>query len=243
MSAADATTRRRFLATLGGGTVATAGFAGTAAGQEPVTVRMGNNFFDPVGLHVQPGDTVRFELAAGAHSATAYPDRIPDGAEAFDSGVISEGAFEHTFDVAGTYDYYCIPHEGVGMVGRIVVGEPGGPAEQSPIPHGEVPDSDTIVAEGSAGESGSSTGGSGMPHGGMGPGMGGMGGGRGFGGWWLFGPLGALGLLAVPAAIYWLANRDDGGRSPEATLRERYARGEIDEDEFERRRSNLDERE
>lgn len=30
----------------------------------------------------------------------------------------------HTFEVAGVYDYYCIPHEAVAMIGSVIVGEP-----------------------------------------------------------------------------------------------------------------------
>ena len=30
-----------------------------------------------------------------------------------------------TLTVEGVYDYYCVPHEHAGMVGRIIVGEPG----------------------------------------------------------------------------------------------------------------------
>jgi hypothetical protein len=112
---------------------------------------MANDYFDPVGLAVEPGTTVRFEIDAGSHSATAYRDRIPDGATPFDSGVVSSGSFEHTFETSGTYDYYCIPHRSAGMVGRIVVGEPAGPAEGSSIPDGSVPDGETILAEGSIG--------------------------------------------------------------------------------------------
>jgi plastocyanin len=128
--------RRQFLRALGTGAVASTGLAQVASAQETPVVEMGNNYFDPIGLHVEPGTTVRFELAAGAHSATAYSDRIPDGATAFDSGTISQGSFEHTFETPGTYDYYCLPHKSVGMVGRIVVDSPGGPAEGSSIPAG-----------------------------------------------------------------------------------------------------------
>src|SRR5213080_74914 len=32
-----------------------------------------------------------------------------------------------TLTVPGVYDYFCQPHEAAGMVGRIVVGKPGGP--------------------------------------------------------------------------------------------------------------------
>lgn len=116
-------------------------------------------YFDPVGLHVQPGETVSFELVSGAHSATAYhPDntgarrrRIPEGAPPWDTGVWSEAGTVRnvTFETPGTHDYYCIPHKAVGMVGRVVVGEPGGPAEASPNPDYDLPPSERIVSRGS----------------------------------------------------------------------------------------------
>jgi plastocyanin len=114
-------------------------------------------YFDPIGLYVDPGESVTFRIDSGDHSATAYTDssvgsaerRIPDGADGWNSDTINRGGFEHTFSIEGTYDYYCIPHRNAGMVGRIVVGTPGGPAEDSPVPDGEVPDSDRIVEDGS----------------------------------------------------------------------------------------------
>jgi len=147
--------RRRFLGALGSGLVATAGVSGTVSGQATPTVSIGNNYFDPVGLAIEPGTTVRFEIDAGSHSATAYEDRIPSDATPFDSGTIFEGAFEHTFDTSGTYDYYCIPHQSMGMTGRIVVGTPGGPAEETSIPDGDMPDSTEIVDQGRVGIDGS----------------------------------------------------------------------------------------
>jgi plastocyanin len=115
--------------------------------------------FDPIGLYVEAGTTVTFENVSGAHSATAYSEgngpatttRIPEGGTVFNSGTLSgEGAtHEVTFETTGTYDYFCIPHKTLGMVGRIVVGEPGGPAEGSMPPDGDVPDSQTIVDQGS----------------------------------------------------------------------------------------------
>ncbi|WP_396613865.1 plastocyanin/azurin family copper-binding protein (plasmid) [Haloferax sp. S1W] len=248
--------RRQFLGVLGAGAVASTGISQPAKAQETPIVRMGNNYFDPIGLYVNPGTTVRFEIAAGAHSATAYENRIPSDASAFDSGVISSGGFEHTFEEPGTYDYYCIPHKSVGMVGRIVVGSPGGPAEESPIPDGDVPESETIVEQGAIAY-GSSTGGDGNSGGGtMGPGMGsgpgmmngrngGMMSGRN-GGW--FGGLpfvgGVLGLLGLVGGLLYLA-LGRGDAPPESdgsameTLQRRYARGEIDDEEFQRRRERL----
>jgi plastocyanin/uncharacterized membrane protein len=248
--------RRQFLGALGAGTAATAGLSRPVAAQETPVVRMGNNYFDPIGLYVEPGTTVRFEIAAGAHSATAYENRIPSDATTFDSGVISSGGFEYSFEESGTYDYYCIPHKSVGMVGRIIVGTPGGPADESPIPNGDVPESDAIVEQGaiaygsSTGDDGDSGGGMMGPGRGSGPGMmngrnGGMMSGQN-GGW--FGGLpfvgGALGLLGlVGGLLYWALGRGDAPpRSDDSameTLKRRYARGEIDEAEFQQRRERL----
>lgn len=85
-------------------------------------------------------------------------------------------------------------------------------------------------------------GGGGMTGGGYGTGM--------MGGWGLFGGgMGLWGLLwmvllfAVPLYVaYVLLERASGGkdRRPESVLRERYARGELDEEEFERRRDELE---
>lgn len=49
-------------------------------------------------------------------------------------------------------------------------------------------------------------------------------------------------IIGLPIAFVWLlASRGRGNRADARTvLEERYARGEIDEEEFERRKSNLD---
>ncbi|MFB6068918.1 MAG: plastocyanin/azurin family copper-binding protein [Halobacterium sp.] len=169
--------RRRFLKTTGAiatGSLATlAGCSGGGNGgddnatptsnpTETNTIQMvtgnGDYYFDPIGLFVEPGETVTWEIKSGAHSSTAYKEgngpatvtRIPKDAKAWNSGTLSEAGatFEHTFEVKGTYDYFCIPHKSLGMVGRIVVGEPGGPAEGSMPPDGKVPQSDAIVQQG-----------------------------------------------------------------------------------------------
>lgn len=132
---------------------------GEADGLNVAMVTDGNEYyFEPIGLHVELGETVTFVNESGSHSSTAYHERvdaagttrIPDGAEPWDSGTLSgeSETFEHTFDTAGSYDYFCVPHRSMEMVGRIVVGDPGGPAEGSMPSDGEVPDSDTIVDRG-----------------------------------------------------------------------------------------------
>jgi len=120
-------------------------------------------YFQPKGLLVEPGATVRFVIASGSHSTTAYhpdngdqPLRIPEAADPWDSGIVEESddPFEVTFAVEGVYDYYCQPHEIMGQVGRIVVGEPqDGPGTTSPdgLPPGardELPAIETIIEDG-----------------------------------------------------------------------------------------------
>jgi plastocyanin len=144
--------RRHFLALALSGTAGhNAGFrmlraaAAPQAGQR-VEIEMlrnysvGRYYFDPIGLYLNPGQTVRWNAQREGFSVTAYhPDnnnrelRIPAGATPFDSGIIFQNdAFDWTFEVEGTYDYCSLRHESIGMVGRIVVGSPGGPGEQPP---------------------------------------------------------------------------------------------------------------
>lgn len=118
-----------------------------------VTVKMGapsgDLVFSPDRLRIRPGETVEWVVEAAGHSATAYhPDnhsayrsRIPEGAEPWDSGLLAKQGdrFRHTFTTEGVYHYYCIPHEGAGMVGAIVVGSPAEGAASAPV-QPEVPE-------------------------------------------------------------------------------------------------------
>ena len=108
----------------------------------------GQWFFDPAGLYIEKGQTVRWVAGNYGPTVTAFHPsidnhelRIPEGAQPFDSGVMVEHSqrykiFEWTFDVEGTYDYFSRTFEPLGMVGRIIVGRPGGPAEQNPPGYG-----------------------------------------------------------------------------------------------------------
>ena len=118
-------------------------WAAAAASAATVEVKLvqtpeGKAYFEPAGVHIAVGDTVRWIQVSGFHSVTAYhPDngnhelRIPESAQPWDSDMLlaaypQRGAvFEHVFTVAGVYDYFCKPHEMAGMVGRVVVGDPG----------------------------------------------------------------------------------------------------------------------
>jgi plastocyanin len=105
-------------------------------------IEVGDFFFDPPGLLVQSGDTIEWvfrEITVDGHTVTAYHPanfrhelRIPEGASPFDSGIRDRvgDTFALTFDAVGVYDYFCLPHEFFGMVGRLIVEEPVGPGTQ-----------------------------------------------------------------------------------------------------------------
>lgn len=150
---------RRHLLTVGGGGIATLAFAGLiprAAGADDVveitmagTKRGEHVWFSPIGLAVAPGTTIRFanDDRGNSHTSTAYhPDnhgktlRIPSGAEPWDSGYLLPGkSFEITLTAPGVYDYYCVPHEVAGMVGRILVGTPDDPGWEDAVPEDGLP--------------------------------------------------------------------------------------------------------
>jgi plastocyanin len=95
-------------------------------------------WFDPLGVRIDPGQRVRWIMTSpgNPHTTTAYHPknarhslRIPEAAVPWDSGFLvnARDIFEIALTVEGVYDYFCLPHEAAGMVGRIVVGRPGGP--------------------------------------------------------------------------------------------------------------------
>ena len=91
-------------------------------------------WFDPIGVRVEPGQTLRWtNLDPGnSHTSTAYhpsiadrPLRMPEDAKPWDSDyLLPNESFSATLSEPGVYDYYCQPHEHAGMVARIVVGRP-----------------------------------------------------------------------------------------------------------------------
>ncbi|TKX79718.1 plastocyanin/azurin family copper-binding protein [Halorubrum sp. SD626R] len=140
--------RRRFLGRVGaaglgtGSTVALAGCAGVG-GEPDYDVGMVASAYRPAELTVSVGDTVVWEnTSARAHTVTAYEGGIPDAADYFASGgyddeetareawasdfgggLESGDRYSHTFEVAGRYDYVCVPHETGGMYATVFVEE------------------------------------------------------------------------------------------------------------------------
>lgn len=141
--------RRTFL-TAGAG-LASVGLAGcsavpggsASADETEYDVGMGAAFFNPGEIEIAVGETVLWRNTGNRrHTVTAYEGQIPDDAayfasggfdteeaardgwrDGFGGGIDAGEEYERTFEVPGTYQYFCIPHEPSGMVGEIVVTE------------------------------------------------------------------------------------------------------------------------
>lgn len=141
--------RRDFLRTasgVAGGTAGAVAGTGTVAGQEgnesdgdgggggateEVVVGPGGNLvYEPAELTIPPGTTVNFVWDSDLHNVVV--ESQPDGAnwegtpgapdETYDTGY----EYSFTFEVEGTYEYFCQPHLAAGMEASITVQEGGG---------------------------------------------------------------------------------------------------------------------
>ncbi len=98
-------------------------FGVTSVQAKTVEVKLGTDAgmlaFEPSSVTISAGDSVKFvnnKLAPHnavfeGHDELSHPDL------AFAPGE----SWEETFSTAGTYNYYCEPHRGAGMVGKVVV--------------------------------------------------------------------------------------------------------------------------
>ncbi len=93
------------------------------------SVSIGDNFFDPADVAVEPGSTITWtNEGAVPHTVTA-----DDGS--FDSGVLNPGdSYTVTFSGQGTLTYHCAIHPE--MTGSVTVGGSGtgGAADEPPAP-------------------------------------------------------------------------------------------------------------
>ncbi|MBD1839714.1 plastocyanin [Coleofasciculus sp. FACHB-64] len=106
------------------------------ASAETYTIKMGTDAgmlkFEPAKLTIKPGDTVKFvNNKLAPHNAVFDDKGVPNGDKALAKDLShtkllnSPGeSYETTFPAdtpPGTYTYYCQPHRGAGMVGKITV--------------------------------------------------------------------------------------------------------------------------
>ena len=107
----------------------------TMGGPSTVTVTVGPNgnfVFDPAMVTIKAGDTVRWTWASSFHSVVSgvvvnganmpdgkfcSPNDMNCGTTVSNVGTV----YDHTFNTAGTYPYFCAPHGVIGMTGTVVV--------------------------------------------------------------------------------------------------------------------------
>lgn len=84
----------------------------------------GNYAYSPTAIHVDPGTHVEFRWDSDGHNVVV--EAKPNGSTWQGHPLYKEqlGVAEHTFEIEGTYKYYCGRHRDRGMKGAIVVGEP-----------------------------------------------------------------------------------------------------------------------
>merc|ERR1719158_2424822 len=87
----------------------------------------GGLVFDPSTVTIKKGEKVTWTNNAGfPHNVVFDEDAVPDGVDvdslsSYDLLNAPGESHSATFDVAGTYEYYCEPHQGAGMAGKVVV--------------------------------------------------------------------------------------------------------------------------
>jgi halocyanin-like protein len=93
-------------------------------GNSSITVSVGSRgngghyAFSPAAIRIETGTSVTWEWTGRGSQHNV----VHEGGD-FESALIAEQGytFEHTFQDAGEYLYYCTPHLGYGMKGAIVV--------------------------------------------------------------------------------------------------------------------------
>ena len=97
---------------------------------ETYTVKMGTDSgllkFEPAELTIKPGDTVKWvNNKLSPHNVVFDSTKVSEefANKANHKGMLFQPgeSFTTTFSDAGVYSYYCEPHRGAGMVGKIVV--------------------------------------------------------------------------------------------------------------------------
>lgn len=95
------------------------GVSPASAGTVQVQMGAGGLSFSPKEVTIKAGDTVKWVNGMLSPHNVVVEDHpeLSHKALAFSP---SE-SFEATFDTAGTYTYYCEPHRGAGMNGKVIV--------------------------------------------------------------------------------------------------------------------------
>lgn len=112
-------TRKSVTVTAGGTAAVAFDLVTDSDGGDVVEIHLtSSNRFDPSSVTISRGTTVRWITDTDTfHTITPSGHSEWQRQEMNTSGQ----TFEHTFDAVGTFDYFCEPHESIGMTGSITV--------------------------------------------------------------------------------------------------------------------------
>jgi plastocyanin len=95
-----------------------------SANSTTTTITAGGFVFTPSSVTVTVGDTVKWQWLNGTHTTTS--STIPTGTASWSSPLdAANQTYIYVITHAGTYNYYCIPHQSFGMVG-VITANPNG---------------------------------------------------------------------------------------------------------------------
>ncbi|EPS65917.1 plastocyanin major isoform, chloroplastic, partial [Genlisea aurea] len=89
----------------------------------------GSLVFDPQNFEISAGEEIVFKNVAGfPHNVVFDDDEVPSGVKAAEISMAEEDLLNSAGDTfstklfeKGTYTFYCAPHQGAGMVGKVTV--------------------------------------------------------------------------------------------------------------------------
>jgi plastocyanin len=93
-------------------------------GNDPGAVQVAarDNVFEPADVTIKRGETVTWtNTGQNFHTVTSGSECTPSGK--FNAELPPGDQFSQTFEAAGVYPYYCVPHCSMGMTGTITVEE------------------------------------------------------------------------------------------------------------------------
>ena len=123
-------TLRRLGALVAAFALIAASFFAQPAAAETYTVKMGADngmlVFDPPTLTIDSGDTVKWVNNKAFPHNVVFESSAPESVQKHSHKQLAAAPgqeFVETFDGVepGTYNYYCVPHRGAGMTGKIIV--------------------------------------------------------------------------------------------------------------------------
>ena len=103
--------------------ILTLGLGISSVSAQTVEVKLGTDAgmlaFEPNTVNISPGDSVKF-----INNKLAPHNAVFEGHEELshaDLAFAPGESWETTFSDAGTFEFYCEPHRGAGMVGKVIV--------------------------------------------------------------------------------------------------------------------------